>query len=115
MAQTASYQLRNSDIRVNSICPGLIETGMTAQTFDYAASRGTTGKIGQLNPMGRYGVAQGACSGLFVLRPSLTAGAEIANMALFLASDEASYVNGQNYAVDGGLSSSHPVAPGKWA
>ncbi|KIP02966.1 hypothetical protein PHLGIDRAFT_111463 [Phlebiopsis gigantea 11061_1 CR5-6] len=98
MAQTASYQLRNSDIRVNSICPGLIETGMTAQTFDYAASRGTTGKIGQLNPMGRYGVAQ-----------------EIANMALFLASDEASYVNGQNYAVDGGLSSSHPVAPGKWA
>lgn len=98
MAQTSAYQLRNTDIRVNSICPGLIETGMTAGTFEYAASRGTSNKIGQLNPMGRYGVAQ-----------------EIANMALFLASDEASYVNGQNYAVCGGLSSSHPVAPGKWA
>ncbi|MDP1987207.1 SDR family oxidoreductase, partial [Phenylobacterium sp.] len=34
---------------------------------------------------------------------------EIAHMALFLASDEASYVNGQAIAVDGGLSSSHPV------
>jgi NAD(P)-dependent dehydrogenase (short-subunit alcohol dehydrogenase family) len=30
-------------------------------------------------------------------------------MALFLASDAASYVNGQAFAVDGGLSSSHPV------
>lgn len=59
IAHTAAYQLRNTDIRVNSICPGLIETGMTSRTFEYAASRGTTSKIGQLNPMGRYGVAQG--------------------------------------------------------
>lgn len=62
MAQTCAYQLRNSDIRVNSICPGLIETGMTSRMFEYAAARGTTSKIGQLNPQGRYGVAQGTFS-----------------------------------------------------
>jgi len=71
---------------------------MTVKTFDAARQRGTAGKIGQLNPMLRYGVAE-----------------EIARVALFLASDEASYVNGQNWAVDGGLSSSHPVVPGKMA
>ncbi|EPQ57345.1 NAD P-binding protein [Gloeophyllum trabeum ATCC 11539] len=98
IAKTAPYQLPKSDIRVNSICPGLIETGMSAATFEYARQRGTITKVGQLNPTGRYGVAE-----------------EIAQAALFLASDEASYVNGQNIAVDGGLSSSHPVVPGRWA
>ncbi|KAI0344740.1 3-oxoacyl-reductase [Trametopsis cervina] len=98
MAHTAPYQLRNTDIRVNSICPGIIETGMTEPTFTYAAARGTTYKVGQLNAQGRWGVAE-----------------EIGNTALFLASDDSSYVNGQNLAVDGGLSASHPVAAGRWA
>lgn len=98
LAQSASWQLRHSNIRVNSICPGLIETGMTAAVFEMARQRGTANKIGQLNPMGRNGVAE-----------------EVANVALFLASDESSYVNGQNIAVDGGLSASLPVMPGKIA
>ncbi|KAI0633466.1 NAD-P-binding protein [Trametes polyzona] len=98
IAQTAAYQLRHSDIRVNTICPGLIETGMTNDMFTVARSRGNEAKIGQLNPLGRYGLPQ-----------------EIANVALFLASDESSYVNAQNWAVDGGLSGSHPVVPGKLA
>ncbi|KAH8119204.1 NAD-binding protein [Phellopilus nigrolimitatus] len=97
MAQTAAYQLAGTHIRVNSICPGLIETGMTGITFEAARQRGTAGRIGQLNPLGRYGIAE-----------------EIAQAALFLAStDESSYVNAQIMAVDGGLSASHPVVPGK--
>ena len=59
MAKTSAYQLQRTDIRVNTICPGLIETGMTEVTFEYARQRGTVGKIGQLNPLGRFGVAAG--------------------------------------------------------
>ncbi|KAJ7346741.1 hypothetical protein DFH08DRAFT_869186 [Mycena albidolilacea] len=98
IAKNSAYQLQKTNIRVNSICPGLIETGMTTDTFDYARQRGADAKIGQLNPLGRFGVAE-----------------EIAQAALFLASDDSSYVNGQNVAVDGGLSASHPVIPGRWA
>ena len=59
IAQTAAWQLQRTDIRVNALCPGLIETGMTAPVFDHAHQRGSADKIGQLNPMGRHGVAEG--------------------------------------------------------
>lgn len=92
LAQTSANEFYGTGVRVNAICPGLIETGMTKPIFDGARARGNEDKIGQLNPMARYGV------------PS-----EIAHAGLFLASDDSSYVNGQFIAVDGGLSSSHPV------
>jgi len=98
LVQTAANQLAGTGVRVNAICPGLIETGMTKPMFDLARARGSDKKIGQLNPLKRAG------------QPI-----EIARMALFLASDEASYVNGQAIAVDGGLSSSHPFVPGRLA
>jgi len=96
--QTSAWQLSGTNVRCNAICPGLIETGMTKATYDGARKRGTTSKIGQINPTKRGGLPD-----------------EIARVALFLASDEASYVNGQAWAVDGGLSSGHPVVPGKLA
>lgn len=92
LAQTIANQLSGTGVRINAICPGLIETGMTRPIFERARERGSEGRIGQLNPLQRYG------------NPS-----EIAATALFLASDASSYVNGQAIAVDGGLSSSHPV------
>ncbi len=96
LVQNAANQFFGSGIRFNAICPGLIETGMTQPIFDGARSRGREDRIGQLNPTGRYG------------NPI-----EIANAALFLASDEASYVNGQALPVDGGLSSTLPFVPKK--
>lgn len=92
LATVAAQQLSGSNVRVNAICPGLTETGMTKPTFDHARDAGKIDRVGRLNPLRR-----GA-------RP-----AEIAEVAAFLASDAASYVNGQAIAVDGGLSSSHPV------
>jgi NAD(P)-dependent dehydrogenase (short-subunit alcohol dehydrogenase family) len=98
LVQTAAQQLTGSGVRVNAVCPGLIETGMTKPMFDMARAAGKQGKIGQLNPLQRAG------------QP-----VEIANLVVFLASDESSYVNGQAIAVDGGLSSSHPFVPGRLA
>jgi NAD(P)-dependent dehydrogenase (short-subunit alcohol dehydrogenase family) len=92
LVQTAVQQLSGSGIRVNAICPGLIETGMTRPMYDMARERGQEGRIGELNPLKRGGEPE-----------------EIARAALFLASDESSYVNGAALVVDGGLSSSHPT------
>jgi NAD(P)-dependent dehydrogenase (short-subunit alcohol dehydrogenase family) len=92
LVQTASQQLSGTGIRVNAICPGLIETGMTQPIYEMARARGQEQRIGELNPLQRGGEPE-----------------EIARAALFLASDESSYVNGAALVVDGGLSSSHPV------
>jgi NAD(P)-dependent dehydrogenase (short-subunit alcohol dehydrogenase family) len=59
LAKTSAYQLQRTDVRVNTICPGLIETGMTGDTFEYARQRGTAAKLGQLNPLARFGVSEG--------------------------------------------------------
>jgi NAD(P)-dependent dehydrogenase (short-subunit alcohol dehydrogenase family) len=92
LAAVSAQQLTGSNVRVNAICPGLTETGMTKPVFDYAREANKMDRVGRLNPLQR-----GA-------QPE-----ELAKVALFLASDDASYVNGQAIAVDGGLSSSHPV------
>ena len=101
LAMVSAQQLCESNVRVNALCPGLTETGMTKPVFDFAKEKGVTQKLGRLNPLRR------------AAQPE-----ELAQVALFLASNESSYVNGQAIAVDGGLSSSHPVTrqlPGQTA
>ncbi len=87
--QTSACDLGGYNIRVNAVCPGLIETGMTKLVFDYARMSGKEAKLGYRCELRRYG------------RPE-----EVAAAMLFLASDEASYITGQALPVDGGNTAS---------
>jgi len=87
--QTAACDLGAYNIRVNAVCPGLIETGMTQSIFDYARKSGKEHKLGSRCELKRYGKPE-----------------EVAHVILFLASDDASYVTGQALAVDGGNTAS---------
>ena len=87
--QTAACDLGGYNIRVNAVCPGLIETGMTRPIFDLARQKGKEDKLGSRCELRRYG------------RPE-----EVAYTILFLASDEASYITGQAIPVDGGNTAS---------
>jgi NAD(P)-dependent dehydrogenase (short-subunit alcohol dehydrogenase family) len=81
-------------IRVNCICPGYIDAGLAESYFqaqpDPAAARAAAGKLHALWRIGR---------------PE-----EVARVAVFLASDEASFVTGASIVVDGGFGSGLPPA-----
>jgi NAD(P)-dependent dehydrogenase (short-subunit alcohol dehydrogenase family) len=87
--QTAACDLGGYNVRVNAVCPGLIETGMTKPVFDLARERGKFDKLGSRCELRRYGVPE-----------------EVAYAILFLASDESSYITGQALPVDGGNTAS---------
>lgn len=87
--QTSACDMGGFNVRVNAVCPGLIETGMTKPVFDYARGKGKEDKLGNRCELRRYG------------RPE-----EIAAAILFLAGDESSYITGQALPVDGGNTAS---------
>jgi NAD(P)-dependent dehydrogenase (short-subunit alcohol dehydrogenase family) len=84
------------DIRCNAICPGWIETGMLEAGFALAEdpARAKADALAR-HATNRFG------------RPE-----DIAAMAVWLASDEASFATGQLYTVDGGLTAASPLNPG---
>ena len=91
LVQNAAFSLAGTGVRINAICPGLIETEMTRPIYDYARGKGNEAILGLRNPSQRGGEPE-----------------EIANVALFLCSPLASYINAQAVPVCGGLSASHP-------
>jgi NAD(P)-dependent dehydrogenase (short-subunit alcohol dehydrogenase family) len=91
MSRELGVQFARQGVRVNALCPGPVETPLLLNIFGDNPDALERRRIHW--PMGR------------LAKPR-----EIVNAALFLASDESSYVNGQAFAVDGGLSSTHPFA-----
>lgn len=73
-----------SGVRANTICPGVIDTDMIHDTL--MANEGTVKAIAQRTPVRRTGTAL-----------------DVAQVALFLASDQSAFITGETFAVDGGL------------
>lgn len=89
LTKNTAFMYAKKNIRCNAICPGGIETEIG--TGDY------------MKNINQEGVAR-ATSGTGA-NPRMGKGEEIAPLAVFLASDDASYINGQSIAVDGGFTS----------
>lgn len=83
-------------IRCNAICPGWIETGMLEAGFATASNPDVAMHDAlSRHPVRRFG------------KP-----ADIASMAVWLASDDAAFATGQLFTIDGGMTASSPLNPG---
>ena len=87
MTEAMALELRDHGVRANSICPGFVDTEMVQRSaMDFTAATGMP--FDELVNKGQGRLA----------RPD-----EIASLAVYLASDAASFVNGTAIAVDGGM------------
>jgi NAD(P)-dependent dehydrogenase (short-subunit alcohol dehydrogenase family) len=91
MSRELAVEFARRGIRVNALCPGPVETPLLMRLF--AETPGALDRRLVHLPMGRLAQAK-----------------EIAYGALFLASDESSYVNGATFLVDGGLTAAYVTA-----
>ena len=88
MSRELAVQFARQGVRVNALCPGPVETPLLMRIFN--ENPGAFERRRVHLPMGRLAQAR-----------------EIANAALFLASDESSYVNGATFLVDGGITAAY--------
>lgn len=91
LVKTACLENANAGVRVNALAPGPVDNRMMRSLAEQSNPDDPLGfreAVMNSNPMGRYGSNE-----------------EIANLALFLASDESSYCNGGVYLADGGFTS----------
>lgn len=86
LTKVAAIELGKNGIRVNNVAPGDIDTQASADVQGKAEARGATGKFFRITPQDRRGTPE-----------------EIGHVVVFLASDEASFVTGATWLVDGGF------------
>ena len=88
LTRTLALEVAESQIRVNCICPASIDTPMLQASFDRLPDpAGARARNIKRHPLGRFGTPE-----------------DVANLALFLASDESSFITGGTYVIDGGAS-----------
>jgi NAD(P)-dependent dehydrogenase (short-subunit alcohol dehydrogenase family) len=92
LTRTAALELGKDKIRVNCICPGVISTPLNYSWFP-GGKEALEPVLAKAQALGRAGQAE-----------------DIANMALFLASEEASWVTGVAMVVDGGFTAGMPFS-----
>jgi len=90
MTREIATEYARQNIRANALCPGPVETPLLAELLSDPARRQR--RLVHIPP-GRFARAE-----------------EIANAALFLASDESSFVNGSTFMVDGGITAAYVTA-----
>ena len=93
LTKTVALEVGEQNVRVNAICPGFIATPLAAGRPDADESQ-----IQQMRDAGQNSQVMGR-----VGEPT-----DIANMALFLASDESAWMTGQEWVVDGGFDAGRP-------
>ena len=81
MTKHVAVEYGDKNIRVNSICPGYVKTPMNEDALDQAGYEAVN-----VIPMKRFGEA-----------------AEVAKLAVFLASDDSSFITGTEHVIDGGM------------
>jgi NAD(P)-dependent dehydrogenase (short-subunit alcohol dehydrogenase family) len=88
MSRELGVEFARRGVRVNALCPGPVDTPLLQELFAKDPARAARRLVHV--PMGRFAAAR-----------------EIANAALFLASDESSYVTASTFLVDGGISGAY--------
>jgi NAD(P)-dependent dehydrogenase (short-subunit alcohol dehydrogenase family) len=83
LTKTAALEYGRDGIRVNAVCPGVIETPMVERTQEESPEQ--MDQIEAATPMGRIGQPH-----------------EIGDAAVWLCSEDASFVTGESFVIDGG-------------
>ena len=88
LSRELGVQFARQGVRVNALCPGPVNTPLLRELFAADPERAARRLVHV--PMGRFAEAE-----------------EIANAALFLASDESSFITASQFLVDGGISAAY--------